>query len=72
MSKSKGNVIDPMDIIEGYEKVHKWYFSNPLLIPFYLKTVESKKGNSITTEYPALGSDALRMALISRDFKRKK
>ncbi|OCK77520.1 valyl-tRNA synthetase-like protein [Lepidopterella palustris CBS 459.81] len=65
MSKSLGNVVDPIDIMEGIElqALHdKLRLGN--LDPKELKTAEKYQKTAFPTGIPECGSDALRMALL--------
>ncbi|KAH8733022.1 valyl-tRNA synthetase-like protein [Phaeosphaeriaceae sp. PMI808] len=65
MSKSLGNVIDPVDIMDGItlEKLHD-QLKNGNLDPKELKTAEKYQKTSFPQGIPECGADALRMALI--------
>ena len=66
MSKSLGNVIDPLDVMEGIEleALHE-KLKHGNLDPKELVTATKYQNTSFPDGIPACGSDALRFALIS-------
>ncbi|XP_063370619.1 valine--tRNA ligase-like [Cydia amplana] len=76
MSKSKGNVIDPIDVINGIsldelkKKTEKMYGDGILSKSELVKSLEYHKSNfSNTKGIPECGVDALRFTLLSQDIK---
>ena len=71
MSKSIGNVIDPMDLIEGASLLELRCRIDESSLPEKEKKVSSQAQEKL---YPrgieAVGSDAMRIALLVQDFKR--
>lgn len=65
MSKSLGNVVDPVDIMDGItlQKLHDQLHSGNL-DPKELKTAEKYQKTAFPQGIPECGADALRMALI--------
>ncbi|KAJ4372269.1 hypothetical protein N0V83_004043 [Neocucurbitaria cava] len=65
MSKSLGNVVDPVDIMDGItlQKLHDQLLSGNL-DPKELKTAEKYQKTAFPQGIPECGADALRMALI--------
>ncbi|KAF6038038.1 VARS2 [Bugula neritina] len=70
MSKSKGNVIDPMSIIQGcsLEELQKSLESSNIDRK-EMAAIFAEQKKQFSSGIPECGSDALRMALCSYDFK---
>lgn len=76
MSKSRGNVIDPMDVIDGIsldnlkDKTKQMYYNGILSLAEMNKALTYHQDNfSATKGIPECGVDALRFTLLSQDIK---
>ncbi|XP_078325870.1 valine--tRNA ligase-like isoform X2 [Crassostrea virginica] len=71
MSKSLGNVIDPLDVISGItlKDLHKKLEKDSNLSPHEVETAREGQRRDFPQGIPTCGTDALRFMLCSYDFK---